>query len=119
MGMTGLETALPVIQHAMVDTGLLDWHGVARVMSANPARIYRHADQGQLNNIGGLVEGAVANIAVYDPQHIFTVNPSEHASKSTNSPYRGMELSGQVTDVFYRGHQVVADANLTTPYRHN
>src|SRR5699024_10189551 len=45
MGMTGLETALPVIQHTMVDTGLMDWHGVAQVMSANPARIYRHTDQ--------------------------------------------------------------------------
>ncbi|GAA4472458.1 dihydroorotase [Enteractinococcus fodinae] len=119
MGMTGLETALPVIQHAMVDTGLLDWHGVARVMSANPARIYRHAEQGQLTKSGGLVEGAVANLVVYDPHHKFTVNPTDHASKSTNSPYRGMELSGQVTDVFYRGHQVVADANLTTPYRHS
>jgi dihydroorotase len=88
-------------------------------MSANPASIYRHAEQGQLTDTGGLVEGAVANLAVYDPRHKFTVNPTDHASKSTNSPYRGMELSGQVTDVFYRGHQVVADANLTTPYRHS
>lgn len=119
MGMTGLETALPVIQHTMVETGLLDWHGVARVMSANPARIYRHEDQGQLSETGGLVEGAVANIAIYDPQHTFVVNPTEHASKSSNSPYNGMELSGQVTDVFYRGQRVVADAQLMTPYRHN
>ena len=119
MGMTGLETALPVIQHTMVETGLLDWHGVARVMSKNPASIYRHEDQGQLSETGGLVEGTVANIAVYDPNRTFVVNPTEHASKSTNSPYRGMELSGKVSDVFYRGHRVVADAELTTPYRHN
>ena len=33
MGMTGLETALPVVQHALVDTRLMDWAGVARVMS--------------------------------------------------------------------------------------
>ena len=119
MGMTGLETALPVIQHTMVETGLLDWHGVARVMSTNPARIYRHTDQGQLSDTGGLIEGATANLTIYDPQHTFTVTPSEHASKSTNSPYQGMEFAGQVTDVFYRGHQVVADAQLTTPYQHS
>lgn len=119
MGMTGLETALPVIQHTMVETGLLDWHGVARVMSANPARIYRHTDQGQLSDTGGLIEGATANLTIYDPQYTFTVTPSEHASKSTNSPYQGMEFAGQVTDVFYRGHQVVADAQLTTPYQHS
>ncbi len=38
LGMTGLETALSVVQAAMVDTGLLDWAGVARRMSAAPAR---------------------------------------------------------------------------------
>lgn len=119
MGMTGLETALPVIQHTMVDTGLLDWHGVAQVMSVNPAKIYRHADQGQLTDDGALIPGAVANLVVYDPSHRFVVNPQDHASKSRNSPYRDMELPGRVTDVFYRGHRVVADAALTTPYNHS
>ncbi|HJF14119.1 MAG TPA: dihydroorotase [Enteractinococcus helveticum] len=119
MGMTGLETALPVIQRTMIDTGLLDWHAVARVMSVNPAAIYRHTDQGQLTDSGSLVQGAVANLAIYDPNHTFVVNPAQHASKSANSPYKDMELSGQVTDVFYRGHRVVADAELTTPYQHS
>ena len=40
-GMTGLETALRVVQLAMVDTGLLDWAGVADRMSARPAAIGR------------------------------------------------------------------------------
>ncbi len=38
-GMLGLETALPVVAKVMVESGLLDWAGVARVMSTNPARI--------------------------------------------------------------------------------
>ena len=38
MGMVGLETALSVVQHTMVDTGLLDWAGVADRMSFRPAR---------------------------------------------------------------------------------
>ena len=37
-GMLGLETALSVVQQTMVDTGLLDWAGVADRMSARPAR---------------------------------------------------------------------------------
>src|SRR5690606_39628181 len=41
MGMIGLETALSVVQRAMVDTGLLDWAGVADRMSFRPARIGR------------------------------------------------------------------------------
>ena len=37
-GMLGLETALSVVQEAMVETGLLDWAGVADRMSTRPAR---------------------------------------------------------------------------------
>ena len=37
-GMLGLETALSVVQEAMVDTGLLDWAGVADRMSVAPGR---------------------------------------------------------------------------------
>ena len=40
-GMTGLETALRVVHEAMVDTGLLDWAGVADRMSRRPAAIGR------------------------------------------------------------------------------
>ncbi|MGZ4429813.1 MAG: dihydroorotase, partial [Nocardioidaceae bacterium] len=46
-GMTGLETALCVVHEAMVDTGLLDWAGVAERLSARPARIGRLAGHGQ------------------------------------------------------------------------
>ena len=54
MGMTGLETALSVVQQAMVDTGLMDWAGVARVMSTAPARIAGLTDQGQADERGFL-----------------------------------------------------------------
>ena len=42
-GMVGLESALRVVQTAMVDTGLITWGDVARVMSREPARIGRLA----------------------------------------------------------------------------
>ena len=38
-GMTGLETALSIVQATMVDTGRLTWRDVARVMSEKPAQI--------------------------------------------------------------------------------
>lgn len=41
MGMVGLETALSVVQQTMVDTGLIDWAGVADRMSFRPAQIGR------------------------------------------------------------------------------
>ena len=38
-GMVGLESALHVVQKAVVDTGMLSWADVARVLSKTPARI--------------------------------------------------------------------------------
>ena len=54
-GMLGLETALSVVQHTMVDTGLLDWAGVADRMSVRPAAIGRLGGHGR--PIGGRLPG--------------------------------------------------------------
>src|SRR3954447_23111060 len=62
MGMLGLETALSVVQKAMVDTGLLDWAGVADRMSVRPAAIGRLSDHGT-----PLTAGAAANVTLVDP----------------------------------------------------
>jgi dihydroorotase len=118
MGMTGLETALPVVQHALVDTGLMDWAGVSRILSSTPARIARLTDQGRISAAGVFETGAPANVTVYDPHVTRTVDPATHATRSRNSPYRGMELPGQVTDVFNHGHPVVRGRALATPRTH-
>jgi dihydroorotase len=107
MGMTGLETALSVVQQTLVDTGLIGWDQVARIMSATPARIGRVADQGR-----PLAVGEPANITLVDPLAVTVVDPSTHATKGRNSPYRGLELPGQVRHVFFRGRHTVADAEL-------
>jgi dihydroorotase len=60
-GMTGLETALRVVQRAMVDTGLLDWAGVADRMSVRPARIGRLTGHGH-----PLTPGAPGHLTLYD-----------------------------------------------------
>jgi dihydroorotase len=103
-GMTGLETALRVVQEAMVDTGLLDWAGVADRMSARPAAIGRLPGQGQ-----PLAPGSPANIVLYDPRARSVVDPAAHASRSRNSPFAGMMLPGQVAATFLRGRPTVLD----------
>lgn len=118
MGMTGLETALPVVQQAMVETGLMDWAGVVRVLSVNPARIAGLEDQGQAEDDGAPRVGAPAHLVVWDPQVRRTVDPQTHATRSRNSPYRGIELPGATVHTLYRGHRVVADGAPATPYRH-
>ncbi len=105
--MLGLETALSIVQQTMVDAGLLDWAGVAERMSYAPARIGRVADQGR-----PIAEGEPANVVLYDPSARRVVDPSESASLSRNTPYRGMELPGRVVATFLRGRATVLDGKL-------
>jgi len=105
-GMLGLETALSVVQHTMVDTGLLDWAGVADRMSVRPARIGRVADAGERHG-RPLAAGEPANLVLLDPAARRTVDPADLASLSRNTPYAGTTLPGQVVATFLRGRPTV------------
>ncbi|WP_066588739.1 dihydroorotase [Cellulomonas timonensis] len=101
-GMTGLETALSVVQEAMVDTGRMTWADVARVLSSTPAAIGRVEDQGR-----PLAVGEAANLTLVDPSARRTVVPEEQGTASANSPFRGRELPGAVVATFLRGRATV------------
>jgi dihydroorotase len=106
-GMLGLETALSVVQQTMVDTGLLDWAGVADRMSRRPAEIGRLSAHGR-----GLQVGAPANLTLVDPAERHVVDPADTASLSRNTPYAGHELPGRVVSTFLRGVPTVLDGKL-------
>ncbi|MEU9035475.1 dihydroorotase [Streptomyces sp. NPDC048352] len=107
MGMVGLETALSVVQQTMVETGLLDWAGVAERMSHAPARI------GSLPGHGRPVSaGEPANLTLVDTSYRGVVDPAHFASRSRNTPYEGRELPGRVTHTFLRGRATVVDGKL-------
>ncbi len=106
-GMLGLETALSVVQQTMVDSGLLDWAGVAERMSFAPARIGRLSGHGR-----PLTEGEPANLVLYDPGFRGPVDPTALASLSRNTPYAGRELPGRVVATFLRGSATVLDGML-------
>ncbi|MEW1637256.1 dihydroorotase [Streptomyces sp. NPDC093801] len=108
MGMVGLETALSVVQETMVETGLLDWAGVAERMSVAPARI------GGLSHQHGrpVSAGEPANLTLVDTSYRGVVDPAHFASRSRNTPYEGRELPGRVTHTFLRGRATVVDGKL-------
>ncbi|MQY02421.1 dihydroorotase [Actinomadura macrotermitis] len=107
MGMIGLETALAVVQEAMIETDLLDWAGVADRMSFAPARIGRLSGQGR-----PLEAGSPANITLYDPSPRRAVDPAAMTSKSRNTPFAGLELPGRVIATFLRGTPTVLEGKL-------
>jgi len=113
MGMTGLETALSVVQETMVETGLMSWADVARVTSTAPAAIGQLADQGR-----PLEVGEPANLVLVDPAARWNVDPAAMATKGRNSPFAGMELPGRVVATFFHGHPTVLDGKLNTRFIH-
>jgi dihydroorotase len=110
-GMLGLETALSVVQATMVDTGLLDWAGVADRMSTAPARIGRCGD-GDSAQGRPVATGEPANLVLIDPAATRVVDAREMASLSRNTPYDGMTLPGRVVATFLRGRPTVLDGKL-------
>ena len=106
-GMLGLETALSVVAETMVKPGLLDWRGVARVMSEAPARITGLPDQGR-----PIAEGELANLTLIDPAATWTVTGPELASVSDNTPFEGLELPGQVRATILRGRLTTVNGKV-------
>ena len=100
-GMLGLETALGVTCAALD----LDPLAIAQVMSVAPAKIAGIADrQGNLPRVG-----VAANLCVVDLNATWTINPEAMASKSTNTPFVGMQLRGKVVHTMFKGNLVVRD----------
>jgi len=95
-GVVGLETELAAAVTALVDTGLLDWLGLAEKMSLNPARILG-IDKGSLG------AGMDADIAIIEPGQKWQVSKDLLLSKSKNSSFIGKGLKGVVTYTIYRG----------------
>ena len=106
-GMTGLETALSVVQAAMVDTGRMTWADVARVLSTNPARI------GRIDAAHGrpIAVGEPANLVLVDPAATRVVDGAAQQTASANTPFRGRELPGRVVATFLRGRATVLDGS--------
>jgi dihydroorotase len=100
-GMLGLETALGVTCAALD----LDPLAIAQVMSVAPARIAGIAErQGNLPRVG-----VAANLCVVDLNATWSINPETMASKSTNTPFVGMQLRGKVVHTMFKGNLVVRD----------
>jgi dihydroorotase len=106
-GMLGLQTALSVLVHTMVEPGLLDWRGVARVLSERPAEIGNLADQGR-----PIAEGEPATFALVDPDAQWTVRGDALASRASNTPYEGMRLPGAVVATVLRGRITAQDGKV-------
>ena len=101
-GMLGLETALPLVW-SLVDEGVLT---PARVVDAFVTRPVAIAG---LERDTAVVEGAAADLCVFDPTVDWEVDPRLLRSKARNTPYAGMTLKGKVRHTVCDGRVVFTD----------
>lgn len=86
MGVVGLETSFAVIYTKLVRTGIITPEKMIDIMSEAPRRIFSLG--------GGLAEGEAADIAVFDTEREFTVDPATFRSKGRSTPFEGWRLRG-------------------------
>jgi dihydroorotase len=100
-GMIGLETALAL---AMTELDM-DIGALLALLSWQPAAIagIEHCHGGPI------APGRPANIAVIDPAATWVVSGREMASRSSNTPYEGRELTGRVRHTIVHGEPMVID----------
>jgi dihydroorotase len=86
-GISGIETALGLVLLA-VDAGQLTLTRAIEALTVGPAGI--------IGRDRGLIEGAPANLVVFDRADRWPVTASALASKGKHSPLLGIELPGRV-----------------------
>lgn len=106
-GMTGLETALAVTLTELVRPGVLTLLQAVACLSTKPARSRDIAGHG-----GPIAPGAPANLVLFDPAAVWTVDPTATASRSRNTPFAGRRLTGRVVHTLLRGAPTVTDGRL-------
>ena len=92
-GISGLETALGVIL-AAVDAGRLPLLRAIGALTVGPAATL--GDRSRRAGSVGLVEGAPADLVVFDRSDRWTVTPETLRSRGKNTPLLGMDLGGRV-----------------------
>jgi dihydroorotase len=95
-GVVGLETSLALVITRLIEPGHLDWPTALSKMTINPARILGIAK-------GTLQIGADADVTIIDPKVRWTVDPTKFRSKSANTAFAGMELTGRADMVLVGG----------------
>lgn len=106
-GIASLECALGLYVKALVEPKILDWPGLIRLMTAQPAGIIG-IDKGTLGR------GKQGDVTIIDPEAEWEVDVHKFVSKSRNCPYHGWSVKGRVEATIVGG-EVRFEARATEP----
>lgn len=98
MGITGLETAFPVLYTGLVLKNVIPLEKLIELMSTAPAKRF-----GLDREIG---VGKPANIAVFDLDAKYKIDPKDFVSLGHSTPFEGMEVYGRCVMTICDGRRV-------------
>ena len=101
--MIGLETSLAIALTELYHTGRMKLPDLIRRMTYNPAAILRLGTKGRLSL------GSDADIAIFDPEEEWTIDPERFASKARNTPFAGRKVKGRVKYTIVDGNIIYQD----------
>ena len=87
-GIVGIETSVALLYTEMVRTGDISLMQMIRKMTVNPAKVMGI-------EAGTLDEGAPADVAIFDFENAYVIDPAEFLSKGKNTPFAGREVYGK------------------------
>jgi len=95
-GILSLECALGLYVKAIIEPGILDWPGLIKMMTVNPAKIIG-IDKGTLS------KGKQGDVTIIDPNAEYKIDVNTFRSKSKNCPYHGWTVKGKVEKTIVQG----------------
>ena len=99
MGVVGLECAFAVLYTGLVEKGVITLEKLTELMSEAPARRFKLP--------GGAIEaGKPANLAVFDTDTEYTIDPAEFASMGRATPFEGWRVKGKCLRTVCAGRTV-------------
>ena len=110
-GIASLQLALPAVWTEARRRGctLMD---LARWMALDPAKLV-----GLSARKGSITPGHDADLVVFDPDNVFTVDPTNLHHRHRATPYEGRVLYGHVEATYLRGRAVYSAGTLAGPAR--
>lgn len=97
MGITGLETALPLALQVLHRHHKMSLTRLIQLLSANPAVVMG------LDRRGHLSPGSHADVMIFDPNKEWTFYAQDSRSKSKNTPFDGWKFTGRVETTIISG----------------
>lgn len=92
MGITGLETAFPVLYSRLVKTGVISLERLIELMAVNPRKRF------------GIPIGD--DYTIWDLDAEYEIDPAEFISMGRATPFEGMKVSGRCIRTVYGGKTV-------------